>query len=319
MISRTAVVIGDGQMAADCAKQIADHEAYQLPVLIHHGSGHAWSSQIRKFSEEYGVANAVVDNINDRDAIDILDRAGPDIIFSVNNWDIIGSEVLEIPADGIVNFHNGPLPQYRGVNVPSWAIINREREHGVTWHLVTETLDGGDIVAEKSFALSPDETAISLTLRCIQEGTSLFGPLLNQYAAGRLQATPQKPGGRYYSFRDSPNDGYLDFEWDFERLSALVRGLSFRPFENQFTWPKVSVDGVKLMVSDVSLVGERAAGEHWTCGEVQAVEDSGIIVNAQNGRVRLSGLMDENLSDLSDTESIEATGVHVGLVLRPPG
>src|SRR5690606_16407970 len=150
--------------------------------------------------------------------------------------------------------------------------------------------------AEKSFALSPDETAISLTLRCIEEGTSLFGPLLDQYAAEQLQATPQKPGGRYYSFKDSPNDGYLDFAWDFERLSALVRGLSFRPFENQFTWPKVSVDGVKVMVSDVSLVAGRPAGERWTCGEVQAVDDSGVIVNAQDGQVRISGLMHEDLT-----------------------
>src|SRR5690606_35223216 len=123
-----------------------------------------------------------------------------------------------------LNFHNGPLPAYCGVKVPSWAFSIGERSHGVTWHYVSGSIDAGDVVARASFELAEDETAISLTFRCIEAGLKLLPALLDQYVAGELEALPQQGEARYYSFRDSPNQGYLDFTLGFDRLSALVRG-----------------------------------------------------------------------------------------------
>ena len=51
------------------------------------------------------------------------------------------------------NFHDGPLPRYAGLFSSSWAIVNNEKTHGVTWHKITKKIDAGDIVASKKFKI----------------------------------------------------------------------------------------------------------------------------------------------------------------------
>ena len=302
-------------MAAQCATVIAEHHSLKLPLVLHHRSGHQWSSQVHKFSKDYGVPRLTVTNVNDPDALDMVKSINPDVIFSVNNWDVIRSELLSLPPDGIINFHNGPLPQYRGVNAPSWAIINRERDYGVSWHFVEKTIDTGDIVATKEFTLSPEETAISLMFRCIEAGVELLPSLLDRYTSGTLDPRPQAGDAHYYSAKDSPNQGYLELNQYFEQLSALVRGLSFRPFENQFTYPKIRFADRTLLVSSISPVRNREESERWTCGEVRQIVDGAIVVCAVDCEVRLSGLMDENLVDIGDADAIRSIGIETGLVL----
>lgn len=314
MDQRVAAIIGDGQMAAQCAKLIAEHDAFVLSAVIHHQSDHDRGSRLHKVCSDFGVPLLAVNNVNDGIAIETLNDVKPDIVFSVNNWDIIHADELNVPRDGIVNFHNGPLPDYRGVHVPSWAIINREKRHGVTWHYVDEKIDGGDIVASKTFELAPGETAISLTLRCIATGVELFSPLLSQYASGTLERRPQDGEGHYYPARTSPpNEGYLDFDQTFDELSALVRGLNFRPFENQFTYPKIRVDARTLLVSEISrFEGGDDHAVSRMCGEIHKIDDRGIVVRAGDGLVRLSGLMEEDLSQPSVVDIANRHGLVPG-------
>lgn len=304
-------------MAAHCARLIAEHEAFESPVIIHHNIGKQWSSQIEKVTNEYRLEQLTVGNVNDVNAVEYLRRIEPDIVFSVNNWDVIRAEVLAIPPDGIVNFHNGPLPAYRGVNIPSWAIINGEERHGVTWHFVSPKIDAGDMVASKTFDLSPGETAISLTLRCIKTGLELFSPLLDTYGSGSLVSRPQEGEGRYYSAKDSPpNQGYLDFGWSFDRLSAIVRGLTFRPFANLFTYPKLRVGADTLLISEITFCEGRSESENWICGEIRGVDKKGIAVRARDGLVRLSGLVEEDLVELSISELTSRYGLVIGRILN---
>lgn len=313
---KVAVVVGDGQIAAQCAKLVAGHDAMVLPVIIHHEAGHQWSSQVEKAGKELHIRHLTVGNINDRDGIETLTEVSPDIVFSVNNWDVMHAEVLAIPKDGVINFHNGPLPDYRGVNVPSWAIINGEKDHGVTWHFAAEKIDAGAIVASASFELCPRETAISLTLRCIKAGVELFAPLLDRYASGRMDSWPQKGEGRYYAAKDPPpNQGYLDFTQSFDRLSRLVRGLSFRPFENLFAYPKIRAGSRTLLLSEILSHGDRDQGASWTCGEIRKIDEQGIVVCAADCLVRLSGLMEEDLGALPLAEVERRYNLAAGVVL----
>jgi methionyl-tRNA formyltransferase len=60
-----------------------------------------------------------------------------DYLFSVAYLSVIPPAVLALPRRGAINFHDGPLPDYAGLNVTSWALLNKEREHGVTWHVMS--------------------------------------------------------------------------------------------------------------------------------------------------------------------------------------
>ena len=82
-----------------------------------------------------------------------------DYLFSVAYLSVIPPAVLTLPRRGAINFHDGPLPDYAGLNVTSWALLNKEREHGVTWHVMFEGVDEGDILEQVRFPIAAEETA----------------------------------------------------------------------------------------------------------------------------------------------------------------
>lgn len=315
---RVAAVLGDGQMAARCAQLIAERDDLAIPLIVHHVSDDKRFSPIDKISKKFGVSHLTVSNVNDPEALAALSDIRPDIIFSINNWDEIRADLLATPTDGIVNFHNGPLPDYRGVNVPSWAIINGEVSHGVTWHFMNREIDAGSILASTTFPLRSDETAITLILQCIETGVKLFPALLDRYVSGTLEPRPQTGGGRYFSRKDSPNQGYLNFDQGYEQLSALVRGLTFRPIPNQFTDARILSGDFTIVVSEISRVRDRYESDDRRCGEIVSVEEHGIVVRAADSQVRISGLLDENLMEIHGVGAIELHGMTVGSILHPP-
>ncbi|MCA9611080.1 MAG: peptide synthetase, partial [Myxococcales bacterium] len=88
--------------------------------------------------------------------------------FSIANLSIIEDEVLAMPTIGAINFHDGPLPRYAGVNATTWAILHGERTHGVTFHLIEGGVDEGDVLAQRVFELADRETALTLNTRCYE-------------------------------------------------------------------------------------------------------------------------------------------------------
>ena len=97
-----------------------------------------------------------------------------DYLFSVAHLSLIPPAVLALPRRGAINFHDGPLPDYAGLNVTSWALLNQEREHGVTWHVMTRGLDEGDILKQVRFPIAAGETALTLNAKCYQAALSSF-------------------------------------------------------------------------------------------------------------------------------------------------
>ena len=83
-------------------------------------------------------------------------------LFSIANLSVIPARILALPRLGAINFHDGPLPRYAGLHATTWAILNQETAHGVTWHEMREIVDTGAIFQQRIFALAPDETAFTL-------------------------------------------------------------------------------------------------------------------------------------------------------------
>ena len=82
--------------------------------------------------------------------------ADADWFLSIANTDVIPDAVLACGKRGAVNFHDGPLPRYAGLNAPVWAILNGEASHGITWHVIEGGIDEGRIVARRVFDIAPD-------------------------------------------------------------------------------------------------------------------------------------------------------------------
>ncbi|WP_274519224.1 formyltransferase family protein [Legionella worsleiensis] len=104
-----------------------------------------------------------------------------------------------------INFHNAPLPQYAGVHALSWAILNNEPEHGVTWHVMNERIDEGNILKQARFPIDVQETALSLSLKCYPHALSLFNELIEELQNTSITSIPQDiTQSSFYSFKQKP-------------------------------------------------------------------------------------------------------------------
>jgi len=203
------VVIGNDKIAVDCLR-LLDRRNVRPALVVHADDGGSGGKRLASYCEKSGVDRCSATGL-DESTVARITATRPDLILNISSFWIIREPLLSLPTRGIVNFHNGPLPHYRGVNIPSWAIIRGEKQHGVTWHWVEEGIDAGDIIAQRHFAVTDDDTALSLTFRCIVEGTELFDECIDDLLADRAPRRPQLGEGSYFSLRDIPNGGRVPF------------------------------------------------------------------------------------------------------------
>ncbi len=132
----------------------------------------------------------------------------------------------------LINFHNGLLPEYRGLNIPSWVIYNGEAQAGVTWHLICEKIDAGEILKKGSISIGQHEKAFQLCKRLFDLAYNLFVDLWEEWRIGKLSLEEQKDSkvkSYFYYGKAIPNDGIVDLGKDqpevvYNTLRALDYG-----------------------------------------------------------------------------------------------
>jgi methionyl-tRNA formyltransferase len=309
---RSTVVIGAGKFAADCIRSLLRHQADCVRLVVDVAPAGGVGASLSKFCERRGLDCIRSTNPNDVATLEAVAAVRPDLGLSLNNFSIMRRPLLAIPPEGVINFHNGPLPQYAGVNVCSWALINGEREYGVTLHHVDEGIDTGDIVAQSVFPIEDGWTVLELTRRCIAEGVDLFAStvpeILSGGVTGRRQCLEQRS---YFSRRDSPNDGRLDFSKTGQELDRLVRALRFYPFENKFvpaTCGSRSGRFTVLQIEPRMADGDPPRG----CGVLRRIESDALITDCADGEIAITEVLDRQDCPASPGELAERYAMKVG-------
>ncbi len=240
MTTLTGLFIGEGTLLRQCAlsfmargHEVAGIVSADLPLAL-------WAA-------ERGLTHRV--------AIDPAELSGWsfDYLFSIVNMQMVRPEVLALARRGNVNFHDGPLPAYAGVHAPAWAIINGERQHGITWHEMTERADAGRIFRQTLFPIPHDATSLELNVRCYEAGLEAFDALLTDLEAGTLEPIVQNPRERSYfaRHRRPPNGSVLQWHRPAEEISSLVRALDFGPYPNPLGAPKLWIGDTVVIPSRV--------------------------------------------------------------------
>jgi methionyl-tRNA formyltransferase len=227
---RRVVFLGEKPHGHECLRVLLDRDDVEMVAVATRAPQQDvwWGRQrVRELAEERGVP--------------IIDRAGileleqVDFLISVLYPFVIEAEVLATARVAAVNLHQAPLPEYRGCNGASHAIINGERTWGGTLHLMSAELDQGDIIEKRCFAISESITARELydanDANCIE----VFRDNLDAILDASFKATPQNPSAptRTYA-RDSLADKRADPSWPQEKLERFVRGMEFPPFESAY-------------------------------------------------------------------------------------
>ncbi|GAK55072.1 peptide synthetase [Candidatus Vecturithrix granuli] len=185
------------------------------------------------------------------DLVHILGKQPFDYLFSIVNSTVIPANALKLPRRYAINYHNAPLPKYAGTNVASHAIMHQEKFHGVTWHVMTESVDAGDILKQHTFPIGAHETALSLNTKCYEAALHLFGELVEELACGRIHPIQQNLTERTYfgRYQRPPAACLLDWNQEAQVIDAMVRGLTFGNYPNPLGLPKMLVGKTCLAVA----------------------------------------------------------------------
>ncbi len=164
-----------------------------------------------------------------------------DLGFSINNDHILLQDILDKPRYFFVNYHNSLLPRYAGSNATAWAILNQEKIHGISWHVIEQKVDAGNILLQKSFPISAEETEWSLSIKCYQTAITSFPELLEILKNGSFISQKQNLADRtYYRKHLKPHcNGVIDFNDTAAEIALLVRALHYGNYENTLCCPKI--------------------------------------------------------------------------------
>jgi natural product biosynthesis luciferase-like monooxygenase protein len=275
-----AVFIGDESLLVQCAQIFVQSGHVIAAVVSRRPAIQRWASQqgLRILQDA-------------RQLCESPELQPLDYVFSVTNLSVLPSQVISLARVAAINFHDGPLPEYAGLNTPVWALLNGEREYGITWHWMTDKVDQGAIVAQKRFAIDANETALSLNTKCFEAGIAGFEELLPHLATGVLPTIAQTtPPQRYFRRKDRPTAACaLAFDQEAERLATLVRALDFGSYANPVGTPKFVYAGHLVCVGEAHVLATRSGQPP---GTVLAVEPDGLVVASATFDVRLRRLSD---------------------------
>lgn len=176
--------------------------------------------------------------------IDEIDQLGSlddlDYIVSVQYHQILKQEHLNKASKLAINLHMAPLPEYRGCNQFSYAIIDQKNYFGTTLHVMNEKIDSGDILAENRFEISSEIRLKELYDLTVFKSIELFSNELPAILSGNYKRTPQNTliaerGTSLHQRKDIDKLKNIDLSWDKEKIERYIRATNMPGFEPPYT------------------------------------------------------------------------------------
>jgi methionyl-tRNA formyltransferase len=201
-----------------------------------------------------------------------------DLLLNVHALHIIHPHILNAVNIGAFNIHPGPLPQYAGLNAPSWAIFNGESKHAVTIHWLSPQLDAGPIAYQSWFSLNSSDTGLSVSAQCSQKAIPLLHRLLEDANAipPTIPRIKQKnKNRRVYKRNEIPWNGIIQWEAPAKQIDALVRACNYVPFTSPWGSAKTWLEDqqVNILQTQLSQTSSEARA-----GTIVATTDNRIMV-----------------------------------------
>jgi amino acid adenylation domain-containing protein len=273
------LILGEGTLPRRCGELLLER-GHRIAGLV------SPDDSLRAWATERGIRCAGA-------SLDLPEfcRQEPfDVLFSISNSLILPRGLLALPRRAAINYHDGPLPRYAGTHATSWALVNGETAHAVTWHLMCERVDAGDLLKQPRIEITAGETALTLNAKCYEAAAHSFSELVEELAADRVRPRPQDLSHRTFfpRRRRFPAGGVLDWERPAHEIDALVRSLDFGPFPNPLGRPKLLLGSEALIVPEVVLLTDRTAVPP---GTITGIQDDSFTVAAADGAVEIRKLL----------------------------
>lgn len=270
------------------------------------GRGHKMlPSAVKQYAVEHGLRLLQPEKLKNEDFVEELRSLNADL-FIVIAFRMLPEVVWQMPRLGTFNLHASLLPKYRGAAPINWAVINGEKETGVTTFFLKHEIDTGDVIQQQSIAIGENENVGSVHDRLMHLGAQLTLDTVNAILDGTVAPIPQdklaggEPTPAPKIFRDTC---HIDLSRTASEVHNLVRGLS--PYPG--AWIDIPLaDGsavtAKIFETKVSDASNSAANN----GKVYAV-DGRLYLGASDGAVEVLSLQPAGKRRMAADEFLRGT------------
>ncbi len=296
-------VVGNGVIPLSCLEILVEQGWKVLGI-------HSVDRSLQRWADEYGIFHTDIRS----DFCDQLLNCEYDYLFSINNvqW-IIPPAILARARQSTINYHDSPLPKYAGLYATSWALLNGESEHAVTWHEVTPEIDAGRIFNQKALTILADDTVFALNTRCFDAAVKSFAEMIVDIGNDRVKFQTQDLSQRsYFGLSDRPAaSSLLSFCASSQSIYNLVRALEFGPTRNELGVPKLWLpSGVVAVATARIIIINREIP-----GQVLRITTDGLLIATSDGAIELSGFSTLEGQEIAVDRLIPDYGVQLGALL----
>ena len=293
-------VIGEGTLPIQCAELLLERGHKIFGVI----SSDALISSWAKRKDIPHIQQT--DNL-----IAFLSQQPFDYLFSIVNNSVLPKEILELPRIEAINYHDSLLPRYAGVNATSWALMDGEKTHGVTWHVMTARVGVGNILQQISIEIKSDETAFTLSGKCYEAAIYSFAQLIDELSSNQALVRKQNLDERTYfgRYKRPPVGGVISFKCYAHDIDAFVRALDFGSYPNPLGLAKLVIGNNSLIVSKLEVLGDQPKSPP---GTITAIEPSFLKVSTASYSVALHQVLTIGGQVLSIPDLVARFGLYVG-------
>lgn len=300
------IFMGTPDFAAASLKALIDagHEiqaAVTQPDKPKGRSGELSPSPVKVLAEKNGIKVYQPVKVREKEFVEVLEGYKPDVIVVVAFGQIIPESILNIPKYGCINVHGSLLPKYRGAAPIQWAMLDGEKETGITTMLMDKGLDTGDMLIKRVVRIEEDETSGTLFEKLMKLGAEALTDTLSGLEKGELIPEKQGESPTDYARMLTKSMGIIDFNNTAAKLDCFIRGMN--PWPSAYT----VLNGKTLKIwaaKPIEMKGE--------AGMVLEVRKDSFVVACGEGALEIFEVQLEGKKRMSAGEFLKGTKLAAG-------
>lgn len=249
--SKTAVFFGSGPVASESLRFLAGHFSIEAVITKPVPPHHKFPAPVEELARSLDLPILFAANKADLDEIFSSHNFSSPIGIIVDFGVIVSEKVIQAFPLGIINSHFSLLPQWRGADPITFAILSGQNETGVSLMLIEPTLDTGKLIAQQTIEIDPADTTQSLTSKLVELSNKMLLEYLPKYIDDHITPFDQlRPENATYSRKLSKTDSLID-----RSKPAAVIEREIRAF---IGWPgsKTQINGHNIIVTKAHIVDQ---------------------------------------------------------------
>jgi methionyl-tRNA formyltransferase len=260
-------------------------------------------TEISRFAEENKMAQIKPLSLKSRDIQEQLRLNKPDFFCVADYGKILPGELLSIPRFFTLGVHPSLLPNYRGAAPINWALINGEKETGITVFKINEHIDAGDIILQKKITIAESDDILSLTDKLAHLGAYLLIEAIQKIERADFKLNPQDACCLSVAPRLDKEDGKIIWQTEAIALKNLIRGTLGWPSAYAFYQEKI----LKIIQADV--MHEESSSEP---GTIVKIDKEGMYAATGKGILKITRVKPEGKKEMDAYAFVLGHRVKVG-------